>query len=146
MLQDLVRFEPSINKVLGQGSTQPGLHVQVNVQQPLGNAAEPLGNYKPGIDTPKFGDNTGPHCYSIPFHGITLNDGASPVTNYGPAGSAAAGTSAAGTGLSLANTPAENELVNEISAPALGVTPKSLPGWSSVLVGPLYRGRQVRLG
>ncbi len=142
VLQGLVKFEPAINKVLGQGSTQPGLHVHVNVQQPLGNAAEPLGNYKPGRDTPKFGDNLGPHCYSVPFHGITLNDGASPVTNFGTAAS----TSAAGTGLTLANTPAENELVNEISAPALGVTPRSLPGWSSVLVGPLYRGRQVRLG
>jgi phospholipid/cholesterol/gamma-HCH transport system substrate-binding protein len=146
-LQDLVKFEPAINKVLGQGTTQPGLHVHVNVTEPLGNAAEPLGNYKPGIDTPKFGDNTGPHCYPVPFAGITLNDGASPVTNYGPAsGTAAASTSSAGSGLSLANSPAENELVNEISAPALGVTPKSLPGWSSVLVGPLYRGRQVRLG
>jgi phospholipid/cholesterol/gamma-HCH transport system substrate-binding protein len=141
-LQDLVKFEPSINKVLGAGTTQPGLHVHVNAQQPLGNAAEPLGNYKPGLDTPKFGDNTGPHCYPVPFAGITLNDGATPVTNFGPAAS----TTAAGTGLSLANTPAENELVNEISAPALGVTPRSLPGWSSILVGPLYRGRQVQLG
>jgi phospholipid/cholesterol/gamma-HCH transport system substrate-binding protein len=141
-LQDLVKFEPAINKVLGAGTTQPGLHVHVNVHQPLGNAAEPLGNYKPGLDTPKFGDNTGPHCYPVPFAGITLNDGATPVTNFG----AGASTTAAGTGSSLANTPAENELVNEISAPALGVTPQSLPGWSSMLVGPLYRGRQVQLG
>jgi phospholipid/cholesterol/gamma-HCH transport system substrate-binding protein len=141
-LRDLVRFEPAINKVLGQGSSEPGLHVRVNVQQPLGNAAEPLGNYLPGRDTPKYGDNTGPHCYPIPFSGVSLNDGASPVTNFGTIAS----TTAAGGGLSLANSPAENELVNEISAPALGVAPQSLPGWSSVLVGPLYRGRQVQLG
>jgi len=142
VLQDLVKFEPAVSKLLGAGSNQPGLHVNVHVQQPLGNKTEPLGNYKPGLDTPVFGDNTGPHCYPIPFPGIRLNDGATAVTNFGPALTA----SAAGTGLSLANSPTENELVNEISAPALGVSPRSLPGWSSVLVGPLYRGRQVRLG
>ena len=159
VLRDLVRFEPNINRVLGAGSSQPGLHVHVNVLQPLGTATAPLGNYVPGKDTPVYGDNTGPHCYPIPFPGISLNDGASPAT----ARSASARTSAAGDipaaassttalhtslpgGLSLANSPQENELVNEISAPALRVPPRSLPSWSSMLVGPLYRGRQVQLG
>jgi phospholipid/cholesterol/gamma-HCH transport system substrate-binding protein len=158
VLRDLVKFEPNINRVLGAGSSQPGLHVHVNVLEPLGTATAPLGNYVPGKDTPVYGDNTGPHCYPIPFPGISLNDGASPAT----ARSASAKTSAAGGvpaaassttalntslpgGLSLANSPQENELVNEISAPALRVPPGSLPGWSSMLVGPLYRGRQVQL-
>lgn len=158
VLRDLVRFEPNINRVLGAGTGQPGLHVHVNVLEPLGTATAPLGNYVPGQDTPVYGDNTGPHCYPIPFSGISLNDGASPAT----AGSSGAGTSAAGHipaatsrttaldtplpgGLSLANSPQENELVNEISAPALRVPRGSLPGWSSILVGPLYRGRQVQL-
>jgi phospholipid/cholesterol/gamma-HCH transport system substrate-binding protein len=158
VLRDLVNFEPNINRVLGAGSSQPGLHVHVNVLEPLGTATAPLGNYVPGKDTPVYGDNTGPHCYPIPFPGISLNDGASPAT----ARPASAKTSAAGGvpaatssttalntslpgGLSLANSPQENELVNEISAPALRVPPGSLPGWSSMLVGPLYRGRQVQL-
>jgi phospholipid/cholesterol/gamma-HCH transport system substrate-binding protein len=158
VLRDLVKFEPDINRVLGAGSGQPGLHVHVNVLEPLGTATAPLGNYVPGKDTPVYGDNTGPHCYPIPFPGISLNDGASPAT----ARSASVKTSAAGHipaaassttalrtplpgGLSLANSPQENELVNEISAPALRVPPGSLPGWSSMLVGPLYRGRQVQL-
>jgi phospholipid/cholesterol/gamma-HCH transport system substrate-binding protein len=131
----------------------------VNVLEPLGTSTAPLGNYVPGKDTPAYRDNAGPHCYPIPFSGISLNDGASPAA----ARSAGASTSAAGHipaaassttaldaslpgGLSLANSPQENELVNEISAPALGVPPRSLPGWSSMLVGPLYRGRQVQLG
>jgi len=164
VLEDLVKFEPNINRVLGAGTDQPGLHVHVNVQQPLGTATAPLGNYVPGKDTPFFGDNTGPHCYPIPFPGISLNDGATPVipratsasTSAAVTGPAAAtspasargatttGTSLPG-GLSLANSPQENELINEISAPTLGVRPRSLPGWSSMLVGPLYRGRQVQL-
>jgi phospholipid/cholesterol/gamma-HCH transport system substrate-binding protein len=139
-LEELVNFEPYMNKVLGAGTDQPGLHVHVDVQQPLGNAAEPLGNYEANRDTPVFGDNTGPRCYTkLPFTGITLNDGASPVTNYKNFTSPASN-------LSLANSPQENDFINELSGPALGVTPSSLPGWSSVLVGPLYRGREVHLG
>ena len=148
-LADLVKFEPAINKVLGKGTTQPGLHVHVDV-------VPSLGRYLPGKNTPVFGDNTGPHCYPVPFQGVSLNDGASPLTTYTPASTSAvstpavstpaSGTTTNGTGLSLANSPQENELINEISAPALGVPAGSLPGWSSVLVGPLYRGRVVHLG
>jgi phospholipid/cholesterol/gamma-HCH transport system substrate-binding protein len=161
VLRDLVRFEPAMNKVLGAGTSQPGLHVHVNV-------VPDLGRYVPGKDTPVFGDNAGPHCYPVPFPGISLNDGAGPPAAAAPAArtsaahgaaastsaagraaatsTSAASTSAPGSYLSLGNSPQENELINEISAPALGVPPGSLPGWSSVLVGPLYRGRQVQIG
>jgi phospholipid/cholesterol/gamma-HCH transport system substrate-binding protein len=148
-LEDLAKFVPNVNKMLGAGTDQPGLHATVHVLEPLGNAQEPLGNYKPGVDTPKYGDNTGPHCYSIPFTGVTLNDGASPVTTGGTGTAISANDTAAGAvsqAGSPANTPAENELVNEIAGATLGVAPRSLPDWSSLLVGPLYRGRQVELG
>src|SRR5215471_10901161 len=75
-LRDLVNFEPVVDKLLGKGTKQPGLHVQAVVVPPLG--PHNIGRYVPGQDTPKFGDNLGPHCYSIPFRGITLNDGATP--------------------------------------------------------------------
>jgi phospholipid/cholesterol/gamma-HCH transport system substrate-binding protein len=106
-LQDLVNFEPAIGKVLGQGTSEPGLHVNVTVVQPLGR-------YEPGKDTPVYGDDTGPHCYPVPFPGITLNDGTSP-------------------------------LIREVAALALGRPPAAVPGWSSLLVGPLYRGANVIL-
>lgn len=153
VLNDLKNFVPNVNRILGAGTNQPGLHVHVNVVQSLGP-------YAAGKDTPIFGDNSGPHCYPIPFPGVSLNDGASPPAGHGPLtnGSAysvpavstgaatSAGPNSAGQGLSLANSPQEAELINEISAPALGVPAPSLPSWSSVLVGPLYRGRVVRLG
>ena len=69
-LRDLAAFVPEINKVLGAGTNQPGLHVQVIVQPSPGK-------YEAGKDTPVYGDNLGPHCYPVPFPGIRLNDGAS---------------------------------------------------------------------
>jgi phospholipid/cholesterol/gamma-HCH transport system substrate-binding protein len=154
-LVNLANFVPYANTILGKGTNQPGLHATVHVTEPLGNAREPLGNYLPGVDTPKYGDNIGPHCYSIslshPFTGITLNDGITPATSAGTtandtaASSIQANDTAAGA-VSPANSPEENELVNEIAGATLGVDPRSLPDWSSLLVGSLYRGRQVQLG
>jgi phospholipid/cholesterol/gamma-HCH transport system substrate-binding protein len=150
ILQDLVKFEPNINRVLGAGTDQPGLHATVNVVEPLTNSADSVGQYTWPTDAPVYRDNTGPHCYPVPFSGITLDDGATTPTDYPPAASSATpatGTAslADGTGLSLANSPQENELVNELVGASLGVAPSSLPDWSSILVGPVYRGREVRL-
>ncbi len=117
-LQDLVDFEPAMNKVLGQGSGQPGLHVTITV-------VPSLGRYLPGKDTPVYGDNTGPHCYPVPFTGTTLHD--TPAST-GPGGA-----------------PQDSELIREVAALALGRSPAAVPGWSSLLVGPLYRGTDVTL-
>jgi phospholipid/cholesterol/gamma-HCH transport system substrate-binding protein len=116
-----------------------------------------------------YGDNLGPHCYSVPFRGISLNNGTSPAasttkttTTAGtkrPGGTARSGGSAARSGhpastaagdtdvagLGVANSPQENELVNELAALSLGRSPRSLPDWSSLLIGPLYRGAKVTL-
>ena len=144
VIRDLVRFEPYMNKVLGAGTSQPGLHATVTVQQPLANSTDPLGQYTAGHDTPVYRDNLGPHCYPVPFPGIRLNDGATPPTNYGSQ-LTSTGMSTQNGGVSLANSAQENELVNELSGASLGVAPRSLPDWSSLLVGPVYRGREVRL-
>ena len=102
-------------------------------------------------DAPHYGDNLGPHCYSIPFRGISLNDGAGAATaRGGTAGHKPRTTStfvgpASESGLGLANSPQENELVNELAGLTLRQAPRSLPDWSSLLVGPLYRGAEVTL-
>ena len=67
VLKDLVNFEPAVDKLLGKGTNQPGLHVQAVVVPPLG--PHNIGRYVAGQDTPKYGDNLGPHCYSVPFRG-----------------------------------------------------------------------------
>jgi phospholipid/cholesterol/gamma-HCH transport system substrate-binding protein len=123
VLQQLTDFIPNIDKVLGAGTKQPGLHATLHTVP----AQEP---YKPGVNTPRYGDNTGAECYATPLRGVSLNDGAADVST---------------AGLGLPNSPQENELVDELAAPEVNVAPDSLPDWSSVLLGPLYRGTTVKI-
>ncbi|MYX42664.1 ABC transporter substrate-binding protein, partial [Streptomyces sp. SID89] len=51
----------------------------------------------------------------------------------------------AGQSLGPANSPQENQLVNELLAPAAGRQPDDLPDWSSLLAGPTLRGAEVTL-
>ena len=159
-LRDLVNFEPAVDKLLGKGTNQPGLHVQAVVVPPLG--PHNIGAYVPGQDTPKYGDNLGPHCYSIPFKGITLNDGAAPsnaAATSVPAGPPNAGTPHPGTphtsgrsrlqahttAAQIAGSPAESELVRELTGMELGRSPALVPAWGSLLTAPLFRGATVDL-
>jgi len=109
VFQQLTAFEPAMDKVLGKGTRQPGLHVTLK-------AVPSRGPYVPGRDTPAYHDDAGPHCY------------------------------AATTSATVPNSAAENEFVNELAAPITNVPPDRLPGWSSELLGPLYRGTEVSVG
>jgi phospholipid/cholesterol/gamma-HCH transport system substrate-binding protein len=121
-LRTLAGFVPAMDKALGKGTDEPGLHVDVT-------SVPSLGAYVPGKDTPAYGSGGGPHCYAVPYTGR-------------PAPTAA---SAAAESLGLPNSPQENRLVNELMAPELKKTPADLPDWSSVLTGPVYRGAEVTL-
>ncbi|MGO8958379.1 MAG: MCE family protein [Streptosporangiaceae bacterium] len=160
-LRDLANFVPEVNKVLGAGTSQPGLHVQVVV-------VPSPGKYVAGRDTPRYGDNTGPRCYPVPFRGIHLNDGTGPASASVPAATRAhvsvpagrKGTATNGTGSGatpagtlladfgpggLVGSPAESELVAELNGLWLGRPPASLPAWGSLLTAPLFRGAEVML-
>jgi phospholipid/cholesterol/gamma-HCH transport system substrate-binding protein len=166
-LKDLANFVPAADKLLGKGTGQHGLHVQMIIVPPLG--PNHIGHYVAGKDTPVYGDNLGPHCYPIPFPGITLNDGAAPSnptsgpasapaqatqpghsTQHGtqpghatgPAGKQAHTTAAQG---QLAGSPTERELVRELTGMALGRSPSQIPDWGSLLTAPLFRGTTVSL-
>jgi len=41
--------------------------------------------------------------------------------------------------MSAANSPGEQQLVAELTAARNGGPPDAVPGWSTLLVGPLYR-------
>ncbi|MFC0438650.1 MCE family protein [Kutzneria buriramensis] len=58
MLRALTAFEPEMDKVLGRGTGQPGMHVTVNVQPAKGK-------YLPGQDAPVYDDHGGPTCYPV---------------------------------------------------------------------------------
>jgi phospholipid/cholesterol/gamma-HCH transport system substrate-binding protein len=145
-LRDLANFVPAADRLLGKGTGQHGLHVQMIVVPPLG--PNHIGHYMAGKDTPVYGDNLGPHCYPIPFPGITLNDGAAPsnpaaaASPQRPAAQRAHTTAAQG---QLAGSPTERALVRELTGMALGRSPSKIPDWGSLLTAPLFRGTTVSL-
>jgi phospholipid/cholesterol/gamma-HCH transport system substrate-binding protein len=161
VLKDLANFVPAANKLLGKGTKQPGLHAQAIVVPVYVNA-----RYQYRKDTPKYGDNLGPHCYPVPFKGITLNDGTAPLASIPPASTGAspgtqgvttrsayqhpgatprAGAAQAATTTALAGSPLEAELVRELAAVALGRSRSAVQPWSSLLLAPLFRGATVNL-
>ncbi|MYW64485.1 MCE family protein [Streptomyces sp. SID8379] len=130
-LRTLAEFVPRMDKALGKGTDEPGLHVDVTT-------VASRGSYTPGRDTPTYASGGTPHCYSVPYLGS-----ASART---PAATALSTTdSATEQDLGPANSPQENDLVNELVAPAAKTSPDDLPDWSSLLVGPVYRGTEVKL-
>ncbi|MFF2507039.1 MCE family protein [Streptomyces sp. NPDC058067] len=123
-LRTLAAFVPRMDRALGKGTNRPGLHVDVTM-------VPSRGAYVPGRDTPVYGSGGGPHCYPVPYLGAPAR--------------APAATVSARQDLGPANSPQENELVNELLAPALRERPENLPDWSSLLAGPAFRGAEVNL-
>lgn len=128
----LADFVPVMNKVLGQGTDEHGVHVEVSTVQHKGR-------YIPGRDRPRFTAGGGPRCFSVPF---TPGGGRAPRIL--PLGAPVPGAVSSG-GLGPANSASENELVNQLLAPGLDEVPEGMPDWSGVLVGPIYRGAEVKI-
>ncbi|MBF9069275.1 MCE family protein [Streptacidiphilus fuscans] len=122
-LRALADFVPVMDKALGKGTDQPGLHVQFTV-------VPARADYVAGKDTPVYNANSGPSCYGAPYTGHTVSATAQSAATLGPA-----------------NSPQENELVGELLTPGLPATAQhtGLPDWSSLLAGPLLRGTEVTL-
>ncbi|MFG3317014.1 MCE family protein [Streptomyces sp. NPDC048171] len=125
-LRTLAEFVPAMDKALGKGTDRPGIHVDVTT-------VPSRGAYRPGRDTPVYDSGGGPRCPSVPYVGAL------------PRPTARTASTAADQDLGPANSPSENDLVNELLAPAAGESPEGLPDWSSLLVGPVYRGTEVTL-
>ncbi|MFE9461466.1 MCE family protein [Streptomyces californicus] len=136
-LRTMAGFVPAMDKALGKGTNEPGLHVSV---KPVPSK----GKYVPGRDRPVYNASGGPKCYSVPYVGKNAPTAdarrIADVTAPPPARN-----SGADTGLGLPNSPQESQLVNELVAPSLKTAPGDLPDWSSVLIGPAFRGAEVKL-
>ncbi|MEU4820921.1 MCE family protein [Actinomadura citrea] len=126
----LAGFIPTMNKVLGKGTDEHGVH---GVVVPVTSK----GRYVPGKDAPRYDGGGGPRCPGVPYLGT--GDGVRVL----PAGGAPGQGGAAGSGLGPANSASENDLINELAGAPLDEVPEELPDWSSVLVGPIYRGTEV---
>ncbi|MFB4420281.1 MCE family protein [Streptomyces sp. QL37] len=141
-LRTMAGFVPAMDKALGKGTDKPGLHVTVK-------AVESKGRYVAGKDTPVYDATGGPHCYSVPYTGKAVPTADARKASAPPEGTGdgetAGAPAAADSALGMPNSHQESRLVNELVAPSLGVQPQSLPDWSSVLIGPAFRGAEVKL-
>ncbi|MFI6725857.1 MCE family protein [Streptomyces sp. R-74717] len=142
-LRTMAGFVPAMDKALGKGTDEPGLHVTLKT-------VPSKGKYVAGKDTPVYDATGGPHCYSLPYIGNTVptadaRAGAGQDTRADSAPGAPEEVAAADASLGMPNSPQESRLVNELVAPSLKVQPQALPEWSSVLIGPAFRGAEVKL-
>jgi phospholipid/cholesterol/gamma-HCH transport system substrate-binding protein len=125
-LKALTDLKPSVDAMLGAGTDKPGIHVDLEV-------TEPRGKYVPGRDDPVYDQDSGPRCYPS---GVAPTQGVATA----PTGSEGHPLLTGGD-LGLPNSPQEREFLATLLAPEVG----EVPGWGSVLVGPLYRGTEVTL-
>ncbi|WP_447004531.1 MCE family protein [Saccharothrix isguenensis] len=155
LLKGLAEFKPIMDEVFGKGTNEPGLHITLEV-------TANRGKYEPGKDDPEYADKRGPRCYDIvprpdPFPQYPpegpVKDGSSTPA---PARSVSDGvlppaTSPGGTtspsafhGVpSLANSPEEQDFLAALLAPQFGMRKSEMPSFTSLLLGPLYRGAEV---
>ena len=130
LLKAMRDFIPKMDETLGVGTDEPGLHVVLNV-------VPPRGKYIPGVDVPTFrtgGEATCPYVQGSV--GTTPAVASTNVVDRQPA---------AGAGLGMANSPAENQLTAELIAPTQGLSPDAFPVWGSLLLGPTLRNTKVTL-
>ncbi|WP_433556884.1 MCE family protein [Pseudonocardia xinjiangensis] len=151
----LAGLVPRVDEAFGVGTDEPGLHVTLEI-------VNNNGKYVPDRDEPRYLDDRGPRCYPIlPLGpqrppGGPFKDGSKPPPP--PAGSPTGSAADFGaiptsfsdgpagyTGMGLPNSPGEQQVVAELTAARDGSSPAAVPSWSSMLVGPLYRGAEVTL-
>ncbi|WP_370970397.1 MCE family protein [Amycolatopsis sp. cg9] len=143
---------PLIDQALGKGTDKPGLHATIEI-------IVPRAPYEAGKEEPRFEDKRGPRCYDMkdipkPFPSEppdgAFQDGtkhqAAPKTVGEGLNPAKFKADAAGNGAGagdLAYSSAEQGFLADLLGPQLGMNAADVPGWSALLVGPLYRGAEV---
>ncbi|GAA4540128.1 MCE family protein [Amycolatopsis samaneae] len=155
VINGMAGIVPLVDQALGKGTGKPGLHATLEV-------VVNRGPYKPGKDEPRFEDKRGPRCYDFknppnpfpqeppdgPFKDGTtqtppprsVSEGLNPANFKGDAVGLNGGGTPAG---NPAYTGAEHDFLSQLIGPQVGMDAAAVPGWSSLLVGPLYRGAEV---
>lgn len=141
LFKSLRAFVPVMDKTLGKGTGEPGIHVVLNV-------TPDRGRYVLGKDDPVHRTTGAPRC---PYQDGSVKpvgsraSGDAPAQILPPPSDRVQRIFAEATGLGEANSPAENQLIAELMSAEAGVTPADYPTWSSLLVGPLLRGAEVEV-
>ncbi|MFC4853716.1 MCE family protein [Actinophytocola glycyrrhizae] len=148
LLKQLVDSIPAADAAFGKGSATP------NVTRVTIEITASRGKYLPGVDTPRYDDKRGPACYPVAKpparfpqypEGGPLDDGSAkpPPPNSDRPEDFPNTLPQSAADMQLANTPPEQDLIAALVAPGLGMSPSDVPGWSSLLLGPLFRGAEV---
>ncbi|HEX2132228.1 MAG TPA: MCE family protein [Actinophytocola sp.] len=124
-LKAMTDLKPAMDRALGAGTDEPGLHIEATV-------TKSRGKYLPGVNDPVYDQDTGPRCYPS---GVAPTTGVAATPLGDPGHPLLPG---AGGDLGLPNSPQEQELIATLLGPGT-------PDWGSVLVGPLYRGTEVTI-
>jgi phospholipid/cholesterol/gamma-HCH transport system substrate-binding protein len=148
LFDQLAGLVPLADQAFGKGTDRPGIYITLEI-------VNNKGKYVPNQDEPEYNDDRGPRCYPIlplgpqqPPDG-PFDDGSEPPTP--PVGTLEGDPEELGivpasySGMGVANSPGEQQLVAELIAAQRGGSPEAVPAWSSMLVGPLYRGSEVTL-
>lgn len=149
---------PRADAAFGKGTNEPGIHITAEI-------VTNRGPYRPG-EEPKYEDDRGPRCYPIvspgpqfPPDGPFRDGSNTPTPPVGTPGAGYNGVSQippdysavphgalpSSYDMGVPNSPGERQVVNELVAAQQGTSPQSVPNWSTMLVGPLYRGTEVTL-
>lgn len=152
VISQMAKNVPLIDQALGKGTNRPGLHATIEI-------VVPRAPYQAGKEEPRFEDKRGPRCYDMkdtpkPFPPEppdgAFKDGTIHQTppktvaeGLNPAKFKADAAGGNGSGGDLAYSSAEQGFLADLLGPQLGMNAADVPGWSSLLVGPLYRGAEV---
>jgi phospholipid/cholesterol/gamma-HCH transport system substrate-binding protein len=148
LFDQLAGLVPLADQAFGKDTGRPGIYITLEI-------VNNKGKYIPNQDEPRYEDDRGPRCYPIlplgpqqPPDGPFKDGSKAPPPHAGtPMGSAEdfGAVPASYSGMGVPNSPGEQQVVAELIAAQDGTSPDAVPAWSTMLVGPLYRGTEVTL-
>lgn len=148
LLDDLADSVPRLDQVAGKGTDTPGV---IRLRVEISDGGD---KYLPGHDEPSWQDRRGPRCYDqVPMPadlpgGGPPRDGSThpPQREERTPPASTAPSSFTGPAGSMQHSPPERRLIAALLSPATRLRPDEVPDWSTLLVGPLYRGAEVEWG
>lgn len=137
LLRSMRAYIPKMDDYLGEGSDEPGIHVELSI-------SDPERAYQPGTDRPTFNGGTA-QCPYTPSSALrsSSSPSASEPESIGPPALALEDTPVVEGGIGQANSVGENQLIAELVAPTQKLAPQDYPAWGSLLLGPVLRDSEV---
>lgn len=137
LLEGLADFTPRVRDVFSTGS----LHITLEVVRPR----DP---YQSPQDLPEYGERRGPTCYNLPNPQVPapahkFADGTEPRDESWPIDRLFTGTAYPSRG--VVGTIAEQQVINAVVAPVMGVPADEVPPVATLLFGPMARETVVNV-